>query len=71
MNNEIKEYLKVLESKVNKMEGSSSTVVNYADLSNKPKLEGVTLEGNVRLNEDRVLLTLANSEIDEIIDSIV
>lgn len=44
---------------------------DYSALSNKPKLEGVTLEGNVLLNEDEVLLTLANSEIDEIIDSIV
>lgn len=50
--------------------------VDYNELKNRPKIKNVTLEGNksfdeLGLYEEPDLVTLSNSDIDSLLDSIV
>lgn len=51
--------------------GGGGGTTDYADLTNKPKLEGVTLEGNKYLNSDGIHESLTNTEIEALINSVV
>lgn len=51
--------------------GGQGGSTNYNDLTNKPQLEGVTLMGNKRLNEDRIHESLTNLEIENAINTVV
>lgn len=42
---------------------------DYNELSNKPQINGVTLEGN-KSNEDLGIQSISNAEIDEILTKI-
>lgn len=48
--------------------GSGGTT-DYESLTNKPRLEGVTLVGNKQLNEDGIHEYLSNMEIEELLNS--
>lgn len=77
MNNEIKEYLKILESKINNLSGGGgggTVSMSYTDLTNKPQIKGVTLTGNKSFSdlglyeEEPDLVTIKNTEIDELVN---
>lgn len=52
-------------------EGGSGGTTDYSELTNKPSLEGVTLVGNKRLNQDGIHESLTNTEIETLINSVV
>ena len=43
--------------------------MDYSELTNKPQLEGVTLVGNKRLNEDHIHDYLTNLEIEALLQN--
>lgn len=45
--------------------GGSGGTTNYTELTNKPQIEGVTLQGNKSF-ADLTLISLTNSEIEDI-----
>ena len=50
-------------------EGGSGGTTDYSELTNKPSLEGVTLVGNKRLNEDHIHDYLTNLEIEDLLQN--
>lgn len=51
--------------------GGGGGTTDYAELTNKPKLEGVTLEGNKYLNANGIHESLTNTEIEALINSVI
>jgi len=66
---ELEAELAVVKSELATVKGRLNNL-NYGELPDKPSLEGVTLVGNKRLNEDGIHEVLSNLEIEAIINNV-